>query len=726
MRLKVNKIGSKLLLYFFVFILFTTIIGSVSFLFYYQISSFYALQNQVDQLIILNTKIQKAEQSFLARDVNSPQFHQSGTSSQILSLDSYNREVRRLVGLLQGNSHADQFDFSHNLNLLDKDLKDRQRVFREIAALYKQRGFQNTGLEGELLGAVRELEEISAGRSIVLKALRPHEKDFLHWKDLKFADKLNQEASFLRKLAQDSTNIFIPAQKARLDAINGALNHYLASFKRIVHIEQEIGLDAQSGHLGKLYNINTKLDQALIVFNDQVREKVAAEVADMRSTFFIYLLSLIVLGSLIALWVSYSFSRPIVILNRVARSVTFGLRNQEQYLEAPAKRKDELGSLARNFRTMLNKLRNAIQQAKERNDKLEEFAKNETLRSWHSEGLTIFNEIFRNHHESPEHLAFEIISELVKYTQSNQGGLFVVQHEVHTQSYLELLGCYAYERKKYQQKRVEWGEGLIGTAWREGHPIVITDIPQDYVHITSGLGKARPNCLLIMPIRSDEEIEGVIELISFKEYEDHEIEFIDALALRIGNAMVAARAGQKTRELLARSKKIAEEAQEKESNLQKKLEEYQSWTEEFQSKLKDAYEETLIYQSIVGKAYAGIIITDEKFRITRINEYVAKRFNYRTNDLVGEPLDVLIETDYENILDLKDKRFELNFKSFNQNVQGTLIDSQGNSYLIETISGKLDIDNKVIYIFLFNELSADNREEPRTGSGRISKLKVAS
>ncbi|NJO02425.1 MAG: hypothetical protein HC880_12720 [Bacteroidia bacterium] len=83
-------------------------------------------------------------------------------------------------------------------------------------------------------------------------------------------------------------------------------------------------------------------------------------------------------------------------------------------------------------------------------------------------------------------------------------------------------------------------------------------------------------------------------------------------------------------------------------------------------------------------------------------------------------MEVLIETDYDNILDLKDKKFRLSFNSFNQTVRGKLIDKRGTVYSVETISGKLSLGKRIVYVFLFNEL------EEESSATRERKLKVAS
>ena len=73
---------------------------------------------------------------------------------------------------------------------------------------------------------------------------------------------------------------------------------------------------------------------------------------------------------------------------------------------------------------------------------------------------------------------------------------------------MELKACVAYGRKKFLQQRFDIGSELIGQAVLEKEPIYMTEVPKDYVRITSGLGEALPSCILIVPLISDHKVNG--------------------------------------------------------------------------------------------------------------------------------------------------------------------------------------------------------------------------
>ena len=93
----------------------------------------------------------------------------------------------------------------------------------------------------------------------------------------------------------------------------------------------------------------------------------------------------------------------------------------------------------------------------------------EKLRIWESEGIAKFGEILRVY-DSSEDIYDKLISELVKYMDTNQGGFYLVKEEK-DEKYLELIGCYAFQRKKFLSKKIAPGEGLVGQAYLEKLPV---------------------------------------------------------------------------------------------------------------------------------------------------------------------------------------------------------------------------------------------------------------
>lgn len=204
--------------------------------------------------------------------------------------------------------------------------------------------------------------------------------------------------------------------------------------------------------------------------------------------------------------------------------------------------------------------------------------------SWSTQGMALFGEILRQHTESINDLSYNILKGLVDYTQSNQGGLFLVNDAHKENPVLEMAACYAFNRRKQLDRVLEVGEGLVGRCFQEAQTILMTEVPENYIAITSGLGESRPRCLILVPLKYNEEIFGVIEMASFTVYAPHEVEFIENLAQSIAATISSTKINIRTAQLLTISHQQAEEMQAQEEEMRQNMEELQATQEEMERK----------------------------------------------------------------------------------------------------------------------------------------------
>ena len=82
-------------------------------------------------------------------------------------------------------------------------------------------------------------------------------------------------------------------------------------------------------------------------------------------------------------------------------------------------------------------------------------------------------------------------------------------------SELRLVASYgAVGRDAGTRDRLLLGEGLVGQAAVEAKPILVEDVPADYIKISSGLGEAPPRNIIVLPVIFEDQVLGVIELAS--------------------------------------------------------------------------------------------------------------------------------------------------------------------------------------------------------------------
>ncbi|WKN30239.1 CHASE3 domain-containing protein [Porifericola rhodea] len=213
-------------------------------------------------------------------------------------------------------------------------------------------------------------------------------------------------------------------------------------------------------------------------------------------------------------------------------------------------------------------------------------------RLWTTEGLSIVAEITRKFQQDTDQLGDKLVTNVVQYLKANQAGLFVLSEGEGEEAILELVACYAYDRKKFLKKTIAAGEGLVGQAFLEADTIYLTEIPEEYINITSGLGKALPSSILIVPLKYNDVVMGIIEIASFHEFEDYQIRFVESLGEIIASALSTVKTNEKTRVLLQQSQEQAEEMRAQEEEMRQNMEELQATQEEMQRKTQE-YEELI-------------------------------------------------------------------------------------------------------------------------------------
>jgi hypothetical protein len=221
--------------------------------------------------------------------------------------------------------------------------------------------------------------------------------------------------------------------------------------------------------------------------------------------------------------------------------------------------------------------------------KLKKTAEDDEKRNWATQGLAKFGELLRSQDQDLTRFSDSVLTFIVRYTKSNQGRLFLVDDESE-EKYLKLISAYAWDKKKHISQRINFGQGLTGQCWQEGEPIYMTDVPENYISISSGLGFANPRNIFILPLKLNEVTYGVLELASLKMVESYEREFILKLAISLSAAISTMSTNQKTRVLLATTQQQAEEMRAQEEEMRQNMEELSAIQEDMGRKEEEYLE----------------------------------------------------------------------------------------------------------------------------------------
>jgi len=146
-------------------------------------------------------------------------------------------------------------------------------------------------------------------------------------------------------------------------------------------------------------------------------------------------------------------------------------------------------------------------------------------------------------------LTDQTMSELTPMVGAQHGTFYLAEREG-DQTVLKLTSTYAYSRRRHLSNRFSLGEGLVGQCALERKPIVVTDIPDDYVHVTSGLGEGSPRAIAVFPVLFEDQVRGVIEIGSFRDFSPIQITFLEQLMLNLGLAINLIGTSMRTEQLL--------------------------------------------------------------------------------------------------------------------------------------------------------------------------------
>jgi CHASE3 domain sensor protein len=202
-------------------------------------------------------------------------------------------------------------------------------------------------------------------------------------------------------------------------------------------------------------------------------------------------------------------------------------------------------------------------------------------RHWVNEGLARFSEIVRSNQQSAEKLTNESITFLTKYIKAQQGSLFVVQSDG-DETILKLESCYAFNRKKWVEKEIPIGCGTIGQVYLEGGSVLMTDVPQNYTTITSGLGDATPNCIVIIPMKNNDEIAAIAEFATFGVIKDYEIGFLEKAGEFLASTILNTTKAAKMKSLLDEAAEREAMMRERDEELRQNMEELQATQEQIE------------------------------------------------------------------------------------------------------------------------------------------------
>jgi PAS domain S-box-containing protein len=472
----------------------------------------------------------------------------------------------------------------------------------------------------------------------------------------------------------------------------------------------------------------------------------------LTRTFLYAGLCIIALALLLTMTLSRAITRPLIDVRNTLNLVAQGIlpETAEQHT------KDEFGQMADKVDELVSTLKGNAQFAQRigegkydsqftpasENDvlgmslvnmrqNLVENEKRDTERNWIVRGVAGISEVLRMH-DSIESMGDDVIKFILDKIEAIQGAFYVVNDDDASQKLIEMRASYAYGRKKYLKKSFRFAEGLVGQAVAEKDVIVRTEIPDDYVTLTSGiLGDQRPTALLIVPLITNEEVYGVLEFAGFKRFTPSQVNFVKELSLILARTIFNIKVNERTRKLLEESQTMSNELQEKSEVLRQNAEEMQATSEELErsnKKLEEQIEEVNRTQKrmqlLLENASEVITIYEDDESIRYISPSVETILGYNQKELIGSSDIDNVKTDYHEVM----KGFFQKLREHPEeraSVQYEYKTKNGEFIWIET-TGTNAMSNPAIHGFILNSRDITERRRAEQETRMRSKMQALS
>ena len=259
-----------------------------------------------------------------------------------------------------------------------------------------------------------------------------------------------------------------------------------------------------------------------------------------------------------------NLTRQVRAISEVTSSVAAGDLTRSISVEAEG----EVAELKDSINAMVRSLRETVQASQDQD--------------WLKTNLASIGSMLQGHRDLE--VVAELIMEELAPLLGAQHGTFFLTEDWGGERGLRLIAGYGLRADKDAPLQYRIGQSLIGQVAKSKRPIVVDEIPQGYIKISSGLGEASPANLAIMPIMFEAQVLGVVELASFTKFTPIQIAFLEQFAETLGISVNALIANSRTDALLEESQRLTGELQARSSELQARSEELQQSNADLEDK----------------------------------------------------------------------------------------------------------------------------------------------
>ncbi|MEA3444036.1 MAG: response regulator, partial [Bacteroidota bacterium] len=432
------------------------------------------------------------------------------------------------------------------------------------------------------------------------------------------------EYRFIKKSIVDS---LMPRHQYLMEELND-MESYLDAMIIIIQEDVEEG--------GEIFLLTQRISERLNRLVENQKEKVSDGLDNMESSFdgfqtLILLMGFVLLGVAIAtgFLTTRSLVIPINSLKEIILNMSLGVLPKEELKGG----EDETGEMTRALNQLITGLKESSEFAHEigkgnfENDyqplsehdtmgislvkmasSLQEATHETEQQNWIKTGVNDLNDHMRGDLDITT-ISRNIITFISKYIGAQIGAIYLADKDEKT---LQLTASYAFSKRKGINNKIEFGEGLVGQAAFERELISVSEVPENYIRINSGLGDSVPRNIVVLPIIFEDNVIGVIELGSIEEFDDLKINFLGMMVENLAISLNSSAARTEVQLLLGKTREQADSLQQQQEELKQTNEELQVQQEELRVANEELEEQTIALK----KSEQNLQQQQEELRIT--------------------------------------------------------------------------------------------------------------
>jgi putative methionine-R-sulfoxide reductase with GAF domain len=574
MKFRINSINTQIAFAFFALTALIVGLDILANIWIRQLLNTNSLKESSAQLKEMQMQMKSASNEFILREKSNEKFFESGKSIYLLRYNSYLNQLKSKIVEIEDQlidlNTTDEFEFES----LKASVHSYDKVFQLMAEKIKVRGYGRYGLIGEFDKSINDLLKYDFGKdNLAVINLQLFVKEYL----------LTGNENAIDNISNEIFNFTMALEKhirdEDVEKVSSILLNYETIFKQLTEVDKELGIYTGGGLQKSLFSAIDDLDKTTDLEN--INKKISE--AYSNYLFRLYVIFFLVIGAAIiaALIINRRLNRILVMPIMEMRSIIMRMGRGEVPETKMSFKVDELNEMAnaintlvvgsRNYQDFANNigkgnlntnftplssediLGNSLLSMRE---SLSKSAEEDKIRVWAAQGLAEMNDLLRSHSEIESELYNKLLQFVIRYTKSNQGGIFLLDEEAGN---LELIACYAWDKKKFLQKTINIGQGVAGQCALEKEVIYLTNLPDDYIKITSGLGESNPSSLLVLPIKVEDRILGVLEIASFKKFQKHEIDLVKKFSDSLASAVHFQQTKRDNKSLLEKAQQQSKE-----------------------------------------------------------------------------------------------------------------------------------------------------------------------